>query len=133
MAKTVEIKIPEDIEFRVIGNALGLLIASAGLLAGEMVRNRSLDYWYNDIIPLLLVGWLGFRLYRNFLTTMMAPQTITHTMTIPRATPLHNEQVAAGQITAKPSKYTAEKVLEEVSKRIESQKAGAVKRHTNNR
>ncbi len=74
MAKTAEVKIPDDIEYRVIGNAFGLLIASAGLLAGEMLRLRSFDYWLDDIVPLLLLIWMGFRLYRNFLSTMNAYQ-----------------------------------------------------------
>ena len=129
MAKTVEIKIPDDIEYRVIGNAFGLLIASAGLLAGEMLRLRSVDYWLDDIVPLLLLLWMGFRLFRNFLSTMTAYQDITAS---PRpataATPVHGEQVIAGQIPAKPS-YSPEKVVEEVAKRIEAQKAEAQKRN----
>lgn len=130
MAKTVEIKIPEDIEFYVIGNAFGLLIASAGLLAGEMLRMRSVDYWQNDIVPLLLVIWMGFRLFRNFLSTMSAYQDV------PAQGPHHasgtsqvqSERVIAGQISAKPQ-YSAEKVVEEVAKRIEAQKAEAIKKN----
>lgn len=130
MAKTVEIKIPEDIEYRVIGNAFGLLIVSAGLLAGEMVRLRSIDYWLADIVPLVLLIWMGFRLYRNFLSTMSAyqdvPSHISHPA--PGVSPLQSEQVIAGQISAKPS-YSAEKVVEEVAKRIEAQKAEAIKKN----
>ena len=129
MAKTVEIKIPDDIEYRVIGNAFGLLIASAGLLAGEMLRLRSFDYWMDDIVPLLLLVWMGFRLFRNFLSTMTAYQDVAPPQySAPSATPVHNEQVAAAQIPAKPS-YSPEKVVEEVAKRIEAQKAEAQKRN----
>lgn len=130
MAKSVEIKIPDDIEFRVIGNAFGVLIASAGLLAGEMIRLRSFDYWLDDIVPLLLLFWMTFRLFRNFLSTMNAyqdvPQQGMHPA--PSASPIKNEQVATAQISAKPS-YSAEKVVEEVAKRIEAQKADALKKN----
>lgn len=130
MAETVEMKIPEDIEFRVIGNAFGLMIASAGLLAGEMLRLRSLDYWLNDIVPLLLLIWMGFRLYRNFLSTMTAYRDTPASP--PRstsgATPIRSEEVVVGQITAKPS-FSADKVVEEVAKRIDAKKAGALKKN----
>ena len=130
MAKTVEIKISEDIEFRVMGNAFGLLIASAGLLAGEMLRLRSFDYWLDDIVPLLLVIWMGFRLFRNFLSTMNAYQDVPAQEQRHASGPslIQGEQVIAGQIPAKPS-YSADKVLEEVTKRIEAQKAEVLKKN----
>lgn len=130
MAKSVEIKIPDDIEFRVIGNAFGVLIASAGLLAGEMLRLRSFDYWLDDIVPLLLLLWMTYRLFRNFLSTMNAYQDISVQEGHPsqNTSPVRNEHVIAGQIPAKPS-YSAEKVVEEVAKRIEAQKADALKKN----
>lgn len=135
MAKAAEIKIPDDIEYRVIGNAFGLLIASAGLLAGEMVRLRSFDYWLNDIMPLLLLIWMGFRLYRNFISTILAyrdvptPPAVTRDRQI-RET-IKSEKAAVAQIATKTG-YTAEQVVEEVSKRIEAQKAEAMKRNKTN-
>lgn len=72
MATKEEIKIPSDIEFRVIGNVLGLLISSAGILAGSMVRMNDIDYWPDDIVPLLIAAWMAFRLFRNFISTMIA-------------------------------------------------------------
>lgn len=130
MAKSVEIKVPEDIEFHVMSNALGMLIASAGLLAGEMLRLRSFDYWLDDIVPLLLLLWLGFRMYRNFLSTMNVyhdvPAQGVHPA--PATSRLQSEKVIAGQIAAKPG-YSADKVVEEVAKRIEAQKAEALKKN----
>lgn len=130
MAKTVEIKIPADIEFRVMSNAFGLLIASAGLLAGEMVRQRSIDYWSDDIVPLLLVIWMGFRLFRNFLSTMNAYQDVSgqNLHAAPGVSPVQSERVVSGQLPAKPG-YSADKVVEEVARRIEAQKADAIKRN----
>lgn len=132
MAKTVEVKIPDDIEYRVIGNAFGLLIASAGLLAGEMVRLRSFDYWLNDIVPLLVLTWMAFRLYRNFLSTMNAYQDVTPSPSLDHDRQFHeslkSEQAAVAQITSKTG-YTPEQVAAEVAKRIESQKAAALKKY----
>jgi hypothetical protein len=47
---------------------------------------------------------------------------------VPRPSPILNEQVIVGQIPTKPS-YSAEKVVEEVAKRIEAQKAEALKKN----
>ncbi len=133
MAKTAEIKIPDDIEFRVIGNAFGLLIASAGLLVGEMVRQRSFDYWMDDIVPLILLIWMGFGLFRNFISTMMLYQDAPSQRHHPAAGASHiqGERVIAGQIPAKsgfkPS-YTPEQVVEQVARRIEAQKAEVLKK-----
>ena len=132
MAKTAEVKIPEDIEYRVIGNGFGLLIASAGLLAGEMVRQRSFDYWLNDIVPLLLLIWLVFGLYRNFLSTMTVYQGVTqsdtHSGDRKIRESLKSEQAAVAQIASRTG-YTPEQVAEEVVRRIETQKANAVKKY----
>ena len=135
MAKAAEIKIPDDIEYRVIGNAFGLLIASAGLLAGEMIRLRSFDYWLNDIMPLLLMIWMGYRLYRNFISTILAYQDVTASPAVARdqqiRETLKSEKTAVAQIASKTG-YTAEQVVEEVSKRIEAQKAEAMKKNKSN-
>lgn len=132
MAKSVEIKIPDDIEYRVIGNAFGLLIASAGLLAGEMVRQRSFDYWLEDIVPLLFLVWMGFRLYRNFLSTMNAYQDYVPSAAVVRERQiretLKSEPAAVAQIAAKTG-FTADQVVAEVAKRIEAQKAEAMKKN----
>jgi len=131
VAKTVAVKIPDDIEYRVIGNAFGLLIASAGLLAGEMVRMRSFEYWLNDFVPLLFVCWMAFRLYRNFLSTMSAYQDFVPPPAVARdrqiRDTLKSEDVAVKQIAAKTG-YTQEQVVAEVAKRIEAKKAEALKK-----
>ena len=134
MAKTVDIKIPSDIEFRVIGNAFGLLIASAGLLGGTMISQRSFDYWLDDIVPLMFAAWMSFRLYRNFLSTMAAYPDIPKPNPVDdyAATSVYSEPVIAGHITAKStakSAPSADKVLEQVAKRIEEQKESAAKKN----
>ena len=131
-AKPVAIKVPEDIEYRVIANAFGLMIASAGLLGGEMLRQKSFDYWLDDIVPLLLVGWLLFRLYRNFLSTMNAYNNIEIPPAVLRdrqiRETLKSEPAAVAQIAAKTG-FTADQVVAEVAKRIEAQKAEALKKN----
>lgn len=116
-------KIPQDIEYRVIGNVFGLLIAGGGLLAGAMVTERSFDYWQEDIVPLALLVFMGFRLLRNLMATM----TLYHDAPPlpPKAPQRENvapEPVAMPQLPPTPD-YSPEQVVEEVVKRIEAQKA----------
>lgn len=121
------LKIPDDIEYRVIGNTFGLLIASAGLVGGTMLNQRSFEYWMDDLVPLVFAGYMAFRLFRNFIATMTLYQD---------STPLHRsaaqrvqaEQVAYAQLPSAPS-YSAAQVVEEVAKRIEAQKAEAQKKN----
>ncbi len=129
MAKTAELKIPADIEFRVIGNAFGLLIASAGLLAGSMVRERSFDYWLDDIVPLVIVLWLLFRLFRNLLSTVTLYRDAPPIhRTRSAATAISPEQVIMGQIPAR-TVPTPEQVVEEVARRIDAKKAESEKKN----
>ncbi len=72
MAATEEIRISDDIEFRVIANIFGLMIASAGLLAGEMMYQHSFDYWMQDSVPIFFAIWMAYRLFKNFLSLMIA-------------------------------------------------------------
>ncbi|MBT1070984.1 hypothetical protein [Pelotalea chapellei] len=123
MAKTAAIKVSVDIEYIVIGNALGLLIASGGLLAGVMVHERSFDYWPEDLVPLLLAGFMAFRLMRSFTAAVNASSAPVHRPQSARQT-VTPEPVAMGQLPPVPG-YTAEQVLEAVSKRIEANKGKA--------
>jgi len=130
VAKTLEIKIPSDIEFRVLGNLFGLLIASAGLLAGTMANQRSFDYWLDDIVPLAFVAWMCFRLYRNLLSTLAAyPDIPRHEIDEGNsATKIKPEPVIAGRIAAK-TVPTADQVLDEVTKRLEAKKKAAAEKN----
>ncbi len=126
-------KIPQDIEYRVIGNVFGLLIAAGGLLAGAMVTERSLDYWQEDIVPLGLLVFMGFRLLRNLMATMTLYQD---------APPLHpkmsqrenvaSEPLVMPQLPPTPG-YTPDQVVEEVVKRIEAQKAEQARKAEKNK
>lgn len=128
MAKTAAIKVSVDIEYVVLGNFLGVLIASGGLLAGTMVREGSTAYWPEDLVPLLLVAFMGIRLVRSFIKALL----IDH---VPRRAQQHHpspqgrqsvtpEAVAMAQLPPVPG-YTPDQVLEAVAKRIENNKAKA--------
>ena len=128
-ASVKTIKIPADIEYRVIGNAFGLLIACGGLLAGVMASQRSIDYWQEDIVQLVLVLFLGYRLMRTFLVTMTVyagsgqpPRPAVSRENIQRV------HAAVAQLPAAMG-YTPEQVVEEVAKRIEAQKAHTARKN----
>lgn len=127
--QTVEIKVLQEIEFKVIGNAFGLLIAAGGLLAGTMVREASFDYWQEDIVPLALLVIMGYRLVRSFIATMTAYQVVPYR---PHAAAqrenVQSVQAAYAQIPA-PKTYSAEEVMDAVAKRIEAQKEEAMKKN----
>lgn len=121
------LKIPDDIEYRVIGNAFGLLIASAGLVGGTMLNQRSFEYWTDDLVPLLFSVYMAYRLFRNFMSTLTLYQDAPpHRRPAPQR--VQADQVAYAQLPPVP-KYTAEQVVEEVAKRIEAQKNDAMKKN----
>jgi hypothetical protein len=121
------LKIPDDIEYRVIGNAFGLLIAFAGLLGGTMLNQRSFEYWMDDLVPLIFSAYMAFRLFRNFIATMTLYQDATP-LRRPAPQRVQADQAAFARLPAAPS-YSAEQVVEEVAKRIEAQKAEAQKKN----
>ena len=124
------LKIPEDIEYRVIGNAFGLLISTAGLLGGTMVNQRSFEYWMDDIVPLMFAAFMSFRLFRNFLSTLKLYEDAPplRRQTVQRIQPEQTDQAAFAQLPHVPN-YSAEQVVEEVARRIEAQKAEAIKKN----
>jgi hypothetical protein len=97
-----------------------------------MVRLRSFEYWLNDIVPLLFVCWMALRLYRNFLSTMIAYQDYIPPPSVARdrkiRESLKSDQVAVAQIAAKTG-YSVEQVVAEVAKRIEAKKAETLKKN----
>ena len=121
------LKIPDDIEYRVIGNAFGLLIALAGLAGGTMLNQHSFEYWMDDLVPLLFSAYMAFRLFRNFISTMTLYQDAPPRRR-PAAQRVQPEPVTFAQLPPVPS-YSAEQVVEEVAKRIEAQKLEAQKKN----
>ena len=126
--EAIQIKIPADIEYKVLGNALGLMIACGGLLAGNMMSERSFEYWREDIVAIVLAVFLAHRLMRTFVTTMTV-----YAGAPPRpAAPVSKENIQRmhAKVAQLPETmgYTPEQVIEEVAKRIEAQKAEATKK-----
>jgi hypothetical protein len=132
-SEAVGSKQPQDIEIAVIGNAFCLLIASAGLLAGSMAANLSLSYWREDVAVLAITAVMGIRLLRNLMDVMTqyleTPQVLHHQRAETKErVNVQSEGVVMAQIPAV-SSFSEDQVIEEVVKRIETQKAEAVKKN----
>lgn len=130
-SEAVGSKQPQDIEIAVIGNAFCLLIASAGLLAGSMAANLSLEYWREDIMALAITAVMGIRLMRNLMDVMTLYQETPqvrhhHRAEAQERVNVQPESVVMGQIPDL-SSFSPDQVMEEVVKRIETQKADAAK------
>ena len=131
-SEAVGSKQPQDIEIAIIGNAFCLLIASAGLLAGSMAANLSLEYWREDIVALAITAFMGFRLLRNLMDAMTLYQEtprVHHRQReeVQERVNVQPEDVVKAQIPAV-SSFSPEQVVEEVVKRIEAQKAEAARK-----
>ncbi|HEY3307026.1 MAG TPA: hypothetical protein VGJ93_01100 [Desulfuromonadaceae bacterium] len=124
-----QIVVSDDIEYAVIGNFLGVLIAAGGVLAGAMVSQRSFQYWQDDIVPLGLLLWMGYRLLRNGFMTMIVYQEAPrhHPAPVSKET-IQREHAVVAQLPAA-ANFTPEQALDEVVKRIEAQKAEVAKKN----
>lgn len=127
-------------EFSFLGNLFGMLIASAGLLAGTMMRERSFDYWLEDIVPILLLVIT----FRGVLVSSIA---------LARISILHDEKmdmliqemakknIMDAQAGAAPDMemplltkkkqqdYSEEEVLEAVSRRLQEKKDESMRKN----
>jgi hypothetical protein len=126
-------KQPQDIEITVIGNAFCLLIGAAGLLAGSMASNLSVAYWREDIVALAITVFMGIRLLRSLMDAMakyqeMPPLAPPRRAAAQERVNVQPEAVVKGQIPAK-SSFSPDQVVDEVVKRIETQKAEAAKKN----
>ncbi len=111
-------------EFRLLGNLFGVMIASAGLLAGTMMRERSFDYWLEDIVPLMILAITLRGLLLNAISLFQSSMAYDEKME------MLNKVLAQqpGQsvvpdlelpLLTKKREYSEEEVLEAVSKRIQ--------------
>ena len=126
-------------EFRFIGHLLGTLIASAGLLAGTMMQERSFDYWLEDIVPLVLLAITLRGLLLN--AVELAKISIIHGEKMDMLLQsMAREQVLASQqptldveelahLPTKKHHYSEEEVLEAVSKRLQEKKDDAMRQN----
>ncbi|MDD2500883.1 MAG: hypothetical protein PHN92_08700 [Geobacter sp.] len=127
----------EGAEFRFLGNLFGALMACAGLLAGTMMHERSLDYWLEDIVPLLLLAFTlrgviksAMELARDSIFYEEQKKQVLEAMA-------KQEAMAAAMAGAESElpklaskqKYTEAEVLEAVSKRIEQQREEGLKKN----
>jgi len=119
-------------EYRVLANFFGVLLACAGLLAGTMVHERSLEYWQSDLVPLLILLITGRGLLKSSMDLMRESMVYSEKkQVLDNFLAKQNEMLIpeVGEIpklAAKPH-YSEEEMLEAVSKRIEQQRDKAVK------
>lgn len=117
-------------EFRFIGHLLGTLIASAGLLAGTMMQERSFEYWLEDIVPLALLAITLRGLLLN--AVELAKISIVHNEKMDMLLQsMARQKVQTTQpvlddmdlpLPTKKHQYSEEEVLEAVSKRLQEKK-----------
>lgn len=119
-------------EYSVLANLFGVLLACAGLLAGTMMHERSLDYWQEDLVPLLILLITGRGLLKSSMELMRESMVYTEkkravdSFLAKQTEILSPELGEIPKLAAKPH-YSEEEVLEAVSKRIEQQRSKSAK------
>jgi len=111
-------------EFRLLGNLFGVMIALAGLLAGTMMRERSFDYWLEDIVPLMILAITLRGLLLNAISLFQSSMAYDEKMEM--LNKVMAQQSAQSVVPdmelpllTKKREYSEEEVLEAVSKRIQ--------------
>lgn len=113
-------------EYRVLASLFGLLLGGAGLLAGTMVFEGSVDYWQHDLVPLLILLVSGRGLLKNSMDLMRDSMVYAEKKQMvddflhQQAEMLTPEGGEMPRLAAKPQ-YSEEEMVEAVSKRIEQQ------------
>ena len=117
-------QVPDGPEFRLLGNLFGVMIALAGLLAGTMMRERSFDYWLEDIVPLMILAITLRGLLLNAISLFQSSMAYDEKMEM--LNKVMAQQSAQSVVPdmelpllTKKREYSEEEVLEAVSKRIQ--------------
>jgi len=110
-------------EFRLLGNLFGAMIASAGLLAGTMMHERSFDYWLEDIVPLMILAITLRGLLLNAIS--LAQISMVYDEKMEMLNKVLAQQPAQAVVSdlelpllTKKKEYSEEEVLEAVSKKL---------------
>ncbi len=122
-------------EYKVLASLFGLMLASAGLLAGTMFRERSFEYWKDDLISLLLLFISGRGFLMNSMQLARESMIYSEKKRIMDSFLAKQEEVlndgnepVAGQVLIAPKKnFSEEEVLEAVSKKIQDQREKAIR------
>lgn len=121
----------EGAEFSFLGNLFGVMLSCTGLLAGSMVRERSFDYWLEDLMPLLLLLITARGVIRSGLdlindSIFYEEQKKYAAEALAMRSQLEEDELELPKIAPKSkTQYTEEEILEAVSKRIEQNRAAA--------
>lgn len=132
----VSLELSDGAEYKVLANLFGVLLACAGLLSGTMFRERSLDYWADDIMPLVILlfcmrGLLmsSIRLIRESVLYAEQQRTVKAFLGKQHEVldQLPGELSSAAPKASSKQGFSEDEVLEAVSKRIEQQREKAAK------
>jgi len=130
--KQSSVELSNGPEYRVLANLFGVLLGCAGLLAGTMVHERSLDYWQHDLVPILILLITGRGLLKSSMDLMredmvyLEKKKAVDSFLAKQSEVLNPELGEMPKLAAK-ANYTEAEVLEAVSKRIEEQRSKAAK------
>lgn len=114
-------------EYRVLANLFGVMLGLAGLLAGTMLREGSVDYWQHDLVPLLILLITGRGLLKSSMDLLRDSMVyadkkqMVDAFLSKQAEVLTPEPGEMARLATK-SHYSEEEVVEAVSKRIEQQR-----------
>lgn len=114
-------------EYRVLANLFGVMLGLAGLLAGTMLREGSVDYWQHDLVPLLILLITGRGLLKSSMDLLRESMVyadkkqMVDAFLSKQAEVLTPEPGEMARLATK-SHYSEEEVVEAVSKRIEQQR-----------
>jgi hypothetical protein len=111
----------------VLANLFGVMLGLAGLLAGTMLREGSVDYWQHDLVPLLILLITGRGLLKSSMDLLRESMVyadkkqMVDAFLSKQAEVLTPEPGEMARLATK-SHYSEEEVVEAVSKRIEQQR-----------
>jgi ABC-type nickel/cobalt efflux system permease component RcnA len=127
-----KITVSDGPEFRMMGNLFGIIIALGGLLVGTMFKERSFDYWMDDLVPLIILFFSSYRFYRNAID--LAREAAIYTQhkeqvfaAMARAATHVNDEMELPKLAAKPQ-FSEEEVLDAVTRRIQENRATSDKK-----
>lgn len=127
-----KITVADGPEFRMIGNLFWIIMSLGGLMVGTMFRERSIDYWMDDIVPLLILVFSSYRFYRNAIDLARDAEIYTQRKeqvfaAMARAASRVDDEMEIPKLAAKPQ-FSEDEVLDAVARRIQENRAGAEKK-----
>lgn len=121
-------------EYRIMANTLGFFLALAGLLVGTMFKERDLEYWMSDLVPLIILFYCGYKVYRDAID--LTRESAIYEMkkqqveaVIARAASINkvHDEMSPPKLTAKPE-FSEEQVIDAVTRKIQENRSASSKK-----